>query len=67
MAVRKAKGPAYEVRRLESWEQFLQSVTDSPYSDWAFRGQADERWPLWSKLSRYFDSFRVDQKVWPRQ
>jgi len=63
----KTRGLPYEVLRLESWADFLQAVTDSPYSDWAFRGQADERWPLESKLSRYFSSFRVDLRMWSEQ
>ncbi len=57
----------YTVLRLESWDEFLRLITDSPYSNWAFRGLADERWPLSSKLSRYFENFRVDRRAWPEQ
>jgi hypothetical protein len=62
-----AAGLPYRVRRLESWDELLEVITSSPYSDWAFRGQADERWPLSSKLSRYFQSFHVDRRTWPEQ
>jgi hypothetical protein len=57
----------YQVRRLESWDELLDAITLPPYSDWAFRGQADERWPLESKLSRYFRNFHVDARAWPEQ
>ena len=69
MAARKPKGGStpYEVIRLESWDEFLKVMTESPYSDWAFRGHSDERWPLFSKLSRYFVSFRVDRRKWQEQ
>jgi hypothetical protein len=57
----------YDVRRVESWQEFLDVITDSPYSDWAFRGSRDESWPLHSALSRYLQDFRVDRKVWADQ
>jgi len=57
----------YEVRRLKSWGEFLEVITDSPYSDWAFRGARDEDRPLLSALSRYLISFRIDPKVWAEQ
>ena len=53
--------------RLETWEQFLKAITDSPYSNWAFRGQCDERWHLESALSRYFRSFSIDPAAWLEQ
>jgi hypothetical protein len=57
----------YEVRRLESWSEFLEVITDSRYSDWAFRGHRNEHWPLASALSRYLRTFRVDPPVWAAQ
>ena len=53
--------------RLSSWEQFLERITDSPYSNWAFRGQREQQWPLFSGLSRYLRSFQVDPRAWPDQ
>jgi hypothetical protein len=42
-------------------------ITDSPYSDWAFRGSRHADWPLLSSLSRYLQTFRVDPPVWAAQ
>lgn len=64
---RRRGGPPYELIRLHSWEDFLKVISEPPYSDWAFRGHSDERWPLSSKLSRYFENFRVDRRRWPEQ
>jgi FRG domain len=57
----------YEVRVLGSWEAFLDVITDSPYANWAFRGQCQAVWPLLSALSRYFVSFRVHPDAWRAQ
>jgi hypothetical protein len=59
--------PIYKQYRLESWEAFLKIITDSPYSNWAFRGHRKEQWPLASALSRYFRAFRLDRRAWPQQ
>jgi hypothetical protein len=66
MATRKPAGP-YRVCRLTSWDQFLKLVIHPPYSNWAFRGERDERWPLYSSLSRYFQNFGVHPGAWPEQ
>jgi len=58
---------SYRVFRLESWEAFLQLVTKPPFSHWAFRGERDERWPLYSSLSRYLRNFGVTPEAWPQQ
>ena len=57
----------YKVFRIESWDDFLKLITRPPYSNWAFRGERDERWPLYSSLSRYFQHFRVDRRAWSDQ
>lgn len=57
----------YSVRRLDSWDEFQRMITDSPYSNWAFRGQAESRWPLSSTLARYLENFSVDRRAWPEQ
>jgi FRG domain len=57
----------YQVRVLASWEAFLDFITDSPYANWAFRGQCEAAWPLLSALSRYFVSFRVHPDAWQAQ
>jgi hypothetical protein len=58
---------SYRVFRLETWEAFLRLITKPPYSNWAFRGERDERWPLYSSLSRYLQNFGVAPLAWPEQ
>lgn len=67
MAERKRARRRYRIIRVESWEEFLQHITKPPYSNWAFRGERDERWPLYSSLSRYFQNFDVAPDAWPEQ
>jgi hypothetical protein len=67
MAQRKCARRPYRVFRVETWEAFLQHITRAPYSNWAFRGERDERWPLYSSLSRYFQGFEVAPAAWPEQ
>jgi len=57
----------YEVQRLQSWEEFLYLITDSPYHNWAFRGQRDASLPLFSALSRYLITYRISPRVWADQ
>jgi hypothetical protein len=42
-------------------------ISDSPYQNWAFRGQRDASAPLFSALSRHLMAFRVDARAWPDQ
>jgi hypothetical protein len=67
MAKRKRPLGSYPVFRLASWEAFLKLVVHAPYSNWAFRGERDERWPLYSSLSRYLQNFGVARAAWPEQ
>src|ERR1044071_4821849 len=57
----------HEVIRLNSWEEFLKLATEAPYHNWAFRGQRDASLPLFSALSRYFLTYRVDPRAWIAQ
>src|SRR5438093_3138072 len=57
----------YKVVQLQSWDEYLSIISDSPYQNWAFCGQRDASAPLFSALSRYFMSFRVDPRAWPEQ
>src|SRR5262245_20371512 len=57
----------YNVMRLRSWEEYLSIISDSPYQNWAFRGQRDASAPLYSALSRHFIAFRIDQRAWSDQ
>jgi hypothetical protein len=67
MASRKRDAASYRVFRLTSWEAFLKLVIHPPYSNWAFRGERDARWPLYSSLSRYLQNFTVHKDAWPEQ
>ena len=61
MALRSSKEqPPYDVVRIESWEEYLSIISDSPYQNWAFRGQRDASAPLFSALSRYLIAFRTE-------
>ncbi len=57
----------YRVIRMESWDEFLKTITSTPYNNWAFRGERDERWPLYSSLSRYLQAFGVSPQAWTDQ
>jgi FRG domain len=59
--------PPYQVHVLGSWEEFLEVISDSPYSNWAFRGQSDATWPLLSALPRYFVTFHIHPDGWQAQ
>src|ERR1039457_5477565 len=67
MPTRKGNHGSYRVFRLTSWEAFLKLVVQPPYSNWAFRGERDERWPLYSSLCRYLKNFGVDRQAWVDQ
>jgi hypothetical protein len=67
MTPRKRARQPYRQIRLESWDAFLKLITSRPYNNWAFRGERDERWPLYSSLSRYLQNFGVSPLAWPEQ
>lgn len=56
-----------QVHRLKSWDEFLAVISDSPYANWAFRGQRDSRLPLFSALSRYLLTYGIAPRAWPEQ
>lgn len=53
--------------RFDSWDAFRNAIQDPGYASWAFRGQSDASWPLFSSLSRYLVSYRVHRKAWQQQ
>ena len=67
MAARGERKSSYPVFRVETWDRFLKLITSPTYLNWAFRGERDERWPLYSSLSRYLQNFGVCRDAWPVQ
>ena len=57
----------YRLLRADTWDKFLKIISTPPYSHWAFRGERDERVPLYSSLSRYLQAFSVARDAWPDQ
>jgi hypothetical protein len=57
----------YDVIRLQSWEEFLSLAAESPYHNWAFRGQRDASLSLFSAVSRYLLTYRIDPQSWREQ
>ncbi|HEY0295305.1 MAG TPA: FRG domain-containing protein [Bordetella sp.] len=50
------------VLTVSSWAEFIGLTTE--LDGWAFRGQADARWPLQSSLSRYLTQYVEDRGAW---
>jgi hypothetical protein len=57
----------YRVIEIHSWKRYQQIVAGPEYRSWAFRGQSDASWPLFSSLSRYLIQYRIDPRAWPEQ
>jgi hypothetical protein len=63
----KRAGVPYKIVTLGSWEEYLATISDAPYQNWAFRGQRDASAPLFSALSRHLMAFGVNVRAWPLQ
>jgi hypothetical protein len=37
------------IEEIDSWDQYLKLVNSEKYADWAFRGQRDAAWQLWTR------------------
>lgn len=57
----------YRELRFSEWEAFREVVAGDEYKGWAFRGQADAEWPLFSSLSRYLTTYKIHPNAWPQQ
>ncbi len=62
--VRKHKA-GFKVESPQSWDEFTHKITEE-YCDWAFRGQANSKWPLMSTLGRYLNDY-VNEEYWQNQ
>ncbi len=68
MAVKKPPQPTHLIEHVvDSWQDFLRLVSETPFSNWAFRGQRDATWHLWPKISRELANRRVAHKHWKGQ
>ncbi len=52
---------------INKWSQYRNHVSSDRFKSWAFRGQENSGWPIFSSLSRYFQSFDVHRKAWAFQ
>lgn len=59
--------PRYKEITIESWEQFKKTAASPSYRSWAFRGQSDATWSLYSSISRYLLSFSIHKDAWSEQ
>lgn len=53
------------VKVIENWREFQETILE--YESWAFRGQGDAEWPLYSSLSRYFKDHGIHPDAWAGQ
>jgi hypothetical protein len=67
MAKAKTQSSSYDVIEINSWEMFQNTFSGSKFRTWAFRGQENSDWPLFSSLSRYLRDFKVHPEAWSRQ
>ncbi len=57
----------YPEIQVGSWSDYIALVSTAPYNNCAFRGQADERWPLDPAIRRTLIRANVHRSVWTRQ
>jgi hypothetical protein len=57
----------YQLHHFNTWEEFREVVSGDEFKGWAFRGQANAEWPLYSSLSRYLMAYRIHKDAWPQQ
>ena len=67
MAARGKADSPFDVVNVDSWSKFQEVVAGSEYRSWAFRGQADASWPLYSSISRCLRSYHIHRKAWTEQ
>jgi hypothetical protein len=55
------------VREITTWHEFHEVVAGPRFRNWAFRGQSDANWPLFSSLSRYLKAYGIHRDAWASQ
>ena len=53
--------------RVRSWDRLRELMEHSEFQTWAFRGQANSEWPLYSSISRYLQSYKIHPDAWSEQ
>lgn len=61
------KSERFRTVLVRSWSEFREIACSQDFRSWAFRGQANAGWPLFSSLSRHFLSFGVHPSAWTKQ
>jgi hypothetical protein len=51
------------VKEIEDWGEFYEVVAVDEFKSWAFRGQSDAKWPLYSSLSRYIKDHGIHSQA----
>lgn len=67
LKTRVAKTESYTEVLVRSWHDFVELVSSPKYDGWAFRGQQQAEWPLFSSLSRYLQQYIPESSRWPSQ
>jgi hypothetical protein len=60
-------GQGYREIIISSWKELRDTFEDPSYRSWAFRGQTNTRWSLYSSLSRHLQMSRVMPEHWKKQ
>lgn len=55
------------VTEIGNWQEFHEIVAGPEYRNWAFRGQSNADWPLYSSLSRYLKQYGIHRDAWAAQ
>jgi hypothetical protein len=55
------------MNEIKSWKDFQEIVAGPGYMNWAFRGQSNAEWPLFSSLSRYLQDYGIHRDAWAEQ
>ena len=58
---------SYREIQINSWSKYLDFVSREPYSNCAFRGQAEEQWPLDPAIRRIMIRANVHPSLWRQQ
>jgi hypothetical protein len=60
--------PHIQTIRIRRWRDFVRLIEfGKRFDNWAFRGQADGTWPLYTTLYRHILLTGVHQRAWPEQ